>query len=137
VSQPRLAAPVPAAPSDAASGEAQAARGGDVDDTQDRHPRLDESDVDRVPGILLVHDAVELLPGVEVIVPVEVPQPSARNTSSGPNLAAEYHYAAGILLSSAGHLRVTAQYVRAWLPSSETAQRKNGQVDDTWSIGPP
>jgi hypothetical protein len=46
--------------------------------------------------------------------------------------------------SSAGHLRVTvgphrvtSQYVRAWLPANETAQQRNGQVDDTWSVGRP
>jgi hypothetical protein len=53
----------------------------------------------------------------------------------------QYRYAAGTILSSSGHMRVTVgpdrvtvQYVRAWLPGQETAQRKNGQVDDTWII---
>jgi hypothetical protein len=71
----------------------------------------------------------------------EVPQPSASNTASGPTLARDYHYNSGVILSSSGHLRVTVaasgvtvQYVRAWLPASETAQRKNGQVDDAWTI---
>jgi hypothetical protein len=70
-----------------------------------------------------------------------VPQPSTRNSASGPNLAAQYHYASGTILSSSGHLRVMVgpagvklEYVRAWLPADETALRKNGQVDDTWTI---
>jgi hypothetical protein len=74
----------------------------------------------------------------------EVPQPSAKNFSSGPSLAAAYHYASGTILGSSGHLRVnvgpdrvTVQYVRAWLPKDETAQRVNRQVDDTWSAVAP
>ena len=75
------------------------------------------------------------------IIYQEVPQPSAKNSTSGQSLATQYHYLAGTILSSSGHLRVTVspdgvavQYVRAWLPASETGTRKNGQVDDIWSI---
>jgi hypothetical protein len=78
------------------------------------------------------------------IIYQEVPQPGARNFSSGASIASDYHYASGTVLSSSGHLRVTvdpdgvtAQYVRAWLPSQETAQRKNAQVDDSWHVPAP
>jgi hypothetical protein len=30
--------------------------------------------------------------------------------------------------------RAVVQYVRAWLPSNETPQRTNGQIDDSWSV---
>jgi hypothetical protein len=87
------------------------------------------------------HDHVYAKQDLDGVVYQEVPQPSAINSASGPNLAAAYHYATGTILSSSGHLRVTVgpdrvtvQYVRAWLPKDETAQRRNGQVDDTWSV---
>ena len=78
------------------------------------------------------------------VVYQEVPQPSARNFSSGSALALQYHYLTGTILSSSGHLRVkvtpttvTSDYVRAWLPANETVQRKNRQIDDSWSITAP
>ena len=97
-----------------------------------------------VTAVFHGHDHLYARQELDGVVYQEVPQPSARNTSSGPNLAAQYHYASGTILSSSGHLRVTvspdrvtAQYVRAWLPANETAQQRNGQVDDTWSVGRP
>lgn len=95
-----------------------------------------------VSAVFHGHDHLYARQALDGVVYQEVPQPSARNTSSGPSLAAQYHYASGVILSSSGHLRVTvsptgltAQYVRAWLPASETATQRNGQVDDTWSVG--
>jgi hypothetical protein len=32
---------------------------------------------------------------------------------------------------------INSQYVRAWLPKDETATRRNGQVDDSWSVALP
>jgi hypothetical protein len=94
-----------------------------------------------VTAVFHGHDHVYVRQELDGVVYQEVPQPSAKNFASGPNLAAQYHYAAGAILSSSGHVRVTVgpdrvtiQYVRAWLPEQETAQRKNGQVDDTWII---
>jgi hypothetical protein len=94
-----------------------------------------------VSAVFHGHDHLYARQEKDGVVYQEVPQPSARNTSSGPGLAAQYHYTSGTILSSAGHLRVTvsparvtAQYVRAWLPASETGQQRNGQVDDTWSV---
>ena len=70
-----------------------------------------------------------------------VPQPSARNSSNGATLAADYKYVAGTFLSSSGHLRITvspttvsSEYVRTWLPTAQTASRVNGQVDHKWSV---
>jgi len=97
-----------------------------------------------VSAVFRGHDHLYAKQVLDGVVYQEVPQPSATNTQSGPTLATAYHYASGTILSSSGHLRVTVspggitcQYIRAWLPASETATRKNGQVDDAWSIGIP
>jgi PKD repeat protein len=94
-----------------------------------------------VTAVFHGHDHLYAKQELDNVLYQEVPQPSAKNFSSGPSLATQYHYASGTILSSSGHLRVTVspdrvtvQYVRAWLPKNETAQRKNGQVDDTWII---
>jgi hypothetical protein len=94
-----------------------------------------------VTAVFHGHDHLYAKQVLDGVVYQEVPQPSAKNFSSGPSLAAEYHYASGTILSSSGHLRVTVspervlvQYVRAWLPANETPQRTNGQVDDSWSV---
>ena len=98
----------------------------------------------RVTAVFHGHDHLYAKQDLDGIVYQEVPQPSSPNSSNGPSLAASYHYASGTILSAAGHLRVTVspsgvtgRYVRAWLPASETATRKNGQVDDTWIVTAP
>lgn len=95
-----------------------------------------------VTAVFHGHDHLYAKQELDGVVYQEVPQPSAKNFSNGSTLATEYHYAAGTILSSSGHLRVTvgsdgvtSQYVRAWLPRNENAQRINGQVDDTWTVG--
>ena len=97
-----------------------------------------------VTAVFHGHDHVYAKQELDGIVYQEVPQPSARNFSSGGILAAQYHYASGTILSSSGHLRVTVgpcrvttEYVRAWLPVNETSQQVNGQVADSWSIAAP
>ena len=94
-----------------------------------------------VTAVFHGHDHLYAKQDLDGIVYQEVPQPSAVNTNSGANLASSYHYATGTILSSSGHLRVTVtpsgittQYVRAWLPKDETATRKNGQIDHSWSV---
>ena len=95
----------------------------------------------RVTAVFHGHDHLYARQELDGVVYQEVPQPSARNSSSGPSLATEYHYSSGTILSSSGHLRVTvaptgvtAQYVRAWLPGSETTQHRNGEIADTWTV---
>ncbi len=97
-----------------------------------------------VTAVFHGHDHLYAKQDLDGVVYQEVPQPSASNTQSGPGLAAQYHYASGTILSSSGHLRVTvspagvtARYVRAWLPASESATQKNGQVADTWTVTAP
>ncbi len=105
------------------------------------HPLLVKN---RVTAVFHGHDHLYAKQDLDGIVYQEVPQPSAMNFSSGSTLAADYHYAAGTILSSSGHLRVTvspsgvsSQYVRAWLPRDETSQRKNAQVADSWTLTAP
>jgi PKD repeat protein len=104
------------------------------------HPMLKQYGV---TAVFHGHDHLYAQQNLDGIAYQEVPQPSARNTSNGPALAAQYHYTAGTILSSSGHLRVLVspsgvqvQYVRAWLPENETATRKNGQIDDSWTVTP-
>ena len=97
-----------------------------------------------VTAVFHGHDHIYAKQLLDGVVYQEVPQPSAKDFQNGSNLATAYHYATGTILSSSGHIRVTvgpslatAEYVRAWLPKNETSKRKNGQVDDTWSIVAP
>ena len=97
-----------------------------------------------VTAVFHGHDHLYAKQQLDGIIYQEVPQPSCMNSQNGPVLATDYHYANGTILSSSGHLRVTvnadhatSQYVRTWLPANETATRKNGQIDDTWSVGAP
>jgi hypothetical protein len=69
-----------------------------------------------------------------------VPQPSTARYDQ-TNSAKEYGYVTGDVLGGPGHLRVTVSssqfkvdYVRAYLPQDENAQRKNGRVDYTYTI---
>lgn len=97
-----------------------------------------------VTAVFHGHDHLYARQELDGVVYQEVPQPSSLNSQSGSILAAEYHYAAGTILSSSGHIRVTVEpalakveYVRAWLPKNETSKLKNGQVDDVWSVAAP
>ena len=97
-----------------------------------------------VTAVFHGHDHLYAKQDLDGIVYQEVPQPSAVNNQSGAILAAAYHYTAGTILSSSGHLRVivapdkvTAHYIRTWLPASETTTVKNGSVDDTWTVAAP
>lgn len=97
-----------------------------------------------VSAVLHGHDHLYARQMLDGIVYLEVPQPSARNFQSGASLAEDYHYTSGTILSSSGHVRirvtpsaVTGEYVRAWLPRNENATRRNGQVDDRWTLSAP
>ena len=95
----------------------------------------------KVTAVFHGHDHFYAKQDLDGIVYQLVPQPSARNTANAAQLASDYHYAQGTFVASAGHLRVTvngntvtSEYVRSWLPTSETATRRNQQVDDRWSV---
>ncbi len=97
-----------------------------------------------VSAVFHGHDHLYARQELDGIVYLEVPQPSAKNYKTGPNLATEFQYTSGIIASSSGHIRVTVspekavvQYVRAWLPEQEKAGVQNGQIDDEWVIEAP
>lgn len=97
----------------------------------------------KVSAVFHGHDHLYAKQTLDGIVYQEVPQPSALNNSSGASLAQAYHYSSGTVLSSSGHLRVTVtpgkvltEYVRSWLPANESANQRNRQVTDSWSLSP-
>lgn len=105
------------------------------------HQLLVES---HVSAVFHGHDHLYVKQDLDGVVYQEVPQPSARNTSNGAQLAQSYHYAAGTIVASAGHVRVTVaptgvtgEYVRAWLPPKETGGHVNGEIADHWAISAP
>ena len=76
----------------------------------------------------------------DCLVYQETPQPSLANFNS--TSAAAYGYVTGQILNNSGHLRVTVspngttvEYVRAYLPASENANRHNKDVSATYFIG--
>ena len=99
------------------------------------------------------HDHLYAKQDLDGIVYQEVPQPSAKNTNNGASLAQSYHYAAGTILASAGHLRVTVsptgvtgEYVRGgavkeseihpfrrWFEDHYTIQFDNYPVDEHYT----
>ena len=93
----------------------------------------------QVKAVFHGHDHLYAKQNLDGIVYQAVPQPSAKNFSSGASLAKDYHYNVGEIQSSSGHLRIkvspaqiSADYVRSWLPSQETSVRKNRQIDASW-----
>ena len=94
----------------------------------------------QVRAVFHGHDHLYAKQDLDGIVYQTVPQPSAKNFSSGASIAKDYHYNSGEIQSSSGHLRVkvspaqiSAEYVRSWLPAQETPTRKNRQVGASWS----
>jgi hypothetical protein len=86
-----------------------------------------------VTAVFHGHDHLYAKQDLDGIVYQEVPQPG----DPRPNIrnAAEYGYKSGAILSSSGHLRVrvsgtraTVEYIRAYLPNDERADRHNGDV---------
>ena len=71
----------------------------------------------------------------------EVPQPGTANFSTGS--ARDGGYVSGTILPNSGHLRVSVgaaetkvEYVRAALPTQETAALRNRGVAHTYTIAP-
>jgi hypothetical protein len=93
----------------------------------------------QVKAVFHGHDHLYAKQELDGVVYQAVPQPSAKNFSSGASLAKDYHYTSGDIQSSSGHLRVkvspssiSSEYVRSWLSTQETTTRKNRQIDASW-----
>jgi len=90
------------------------------------------------------HDHLYAKQDLDGIVYQEVPQPGCPGDGRIPRAAAEYGYAAGMILGSSGHMRVAvspenvkADYVRSILPKDEAGPLKNGAVADRYELAAP
>ena len=88
------------------------------------------------------HDHFYAHQELDDVVYLMVPQPGQQAFDRVRN-AEEYGYVRGEFLPPSGHIRVTVtgekssvEYVRAYVPQSESAQRKNGQVGHSFTIKP-
>ncbi|MFM7158441.1 MAG: metallophosphoesterase [Bacteroidota bacterium] len=86
------------------------------------------------------HDHFFAKQEMDCLIYQECPQPSHPNFS-GVNSAKDYGYLNGEILPNSGHMRIRVQptqiqveYVRAYLPKNETANRKNKDVAATYTI---
>lgn len=79
----------------------------------------------------------------DCLVYQETPQPSHSNTTtSSVSYATSYGYLEGTIIPNTGHIRVTVssngvqtEYVRTYLPASETTTRHNKDVSSSYFIG--
>jgi hypothetical protein len=95
---------------------------------------------DRVTIFFHGHDHFFAKQELDGVIYQLVPQPSHHNFRKA-NQAEAYGYLSGQILPNSGHLRVTVcssdvtvDYVRAYLPGTESADRINGQVSYTYRL---
>ncbi|MGI9213706.1 MAG: PKD domain-containing protein [Methylococcaceae bacterium] len=84
-----------------------------------------------VTAVFHGHDHLYAKQELDGVIYQEVPQPSAKNFSSGPNLAETYHYTSGTILSSSGHIRV--QVSPEQVTASYVKSSQNAPIEDTWT----
>jgi hypothetical protein len=94
-----------------------------------------------VSAVFHGHDHFYGYQQLDGVVYQECPQPGTANFSTGS--ARDGGYVAGTILPNSGHLRVSVspaetkvEYVRAALPSQETAALRNRNVAHTYTIAP-
>ena len=95
----------------------------------------------KVSALFHGHDHFYGYQTLDGVVYQECPQPGTGNFSTGSQTDGEYK--AGVILPNSGHLRVTVspantkvEYVRAALPTQETATLKNRTISHTYTIAP-
>ena len=95
----------------------------------------------KVSAVFHGHDHFYGYQQLDGIVYQECPQPGTANFSTAS--AGDGKYVQGTILPNSGHLRVTVapdstkvEYVRAALPTQETATLKNRTISHTYSIAP-
>ena len=93
-----------------------------------------------VSAVFHGHDHLFDKQQLDGIIYQEVPQPGWMGKYESKR-ATEYGYTSGEILGSSGHLRVqitpkqaTISYIRALLPTEETANQKNGAVVNSYDI---
>ena len=94
----------------------------------------------KVSALFHGHDHVFVKQDLDGIVYQECPQPSITHYNN-TQLAQQYGYVHGDVVSSSGHLRVkvtqeqaTVEYVRAYLSKDEKPNQQNGQVAYAYTI---
>lgn len=87
------------------------------------------------------HDHLFAKQDLDNIVYQEVPQPSARNITYITGTEPGYGYVNGLLLPNRGYMYVTVSsdsvkvdYIRTYLPSEESATRRNGDIGYSYTI---
>ncbi len=95
----------------------------------------------KVSAVFHGHDHFYGYQTLDGVVYQECPQPGTGNFSTGSSREGEY--TTGVILPNSGHLRVTVspanakvEYVRAALPTQETASLRNRTVAHTYTIAP-
>ena len=95
----------------------------------------------KVSAVFHGHDHFYGYQTLDGVVYQECPQPGTGNFSTGSSRDGEY--TTGVILPNSGHLRVTVspanakvEYVRAALPTQETATLKNRTISHTYTIAP-
>lgn len=94
-----------------------------------------------VSAVFHGHDHLYAYQQLDGVVYQECPQPGTPNFSTGSQVDGEY--TTGTILPNSGHLRVTVardetkvEYVRAALPSQETASLHNRDIAHTYTMKP-
>ncbi len=95
----------------------------------------------KVSAVFHGHDHFYGYQTLDGVVYQECPQPGTGNFSTGSSREGEY--TTGVILPNSGHLRVTVsaanakvEYVRAALPTQETATLRNRTISHTYTIAP-
>jgi len=85
------------------------------------------------------HDHFYAKQDLDGIVYQLLPEPN--HAGGGGDHAADYGYVSGVFLDKSGHLRVTVSenkvtvdYIRAYLPQEENEDKKNGEVEYSYTI---
>lgn len=95
----------------------------------------------RVTAVFHGHDHLYAKQDLDGIVYQEVPQPGTPGGNKPPRFAQDYGYQSGVLLPSAGHLRVrvshgtaTVEYIRTHMPEDERSGPRTTSVAHSYTI---
>ncbi len=97
----------------------------------------------KVSAVLHGHDHFYAMQELDDIINLMVPQPGHPGYDSKLRNVEEYGYIRGKFMPPAGHIRISVSpekavidYVRAYLPQSESADRKNGEIGHSFTLKP-
>jgi len=97
----------------------------------------------KVSAVFHGHDHFYAMQELDNIVYLMVPQPGHPGYDSKLRNIEEYGYIRGKFMPPSGHIRISVSpekavvdYVRAYLPQSESADRKNGEIGHSFTLKP-